>query len=210
DPPADPPAPPPAATAPEAPPPAPSPPTPPPATAPPPAPPPPAPPPAAPSTAPSAAPAAAPPKAVMDHVPRFVGISAGWAWNTVNKLPVREDGKKTQPHGLSIFTDFLWQVGGLGGGWPSWLGFLAGFLYFPGASPQRDAFVLEYGILVRHGLFPGFVLRPFVAYGLGATQAWVSDVGSRGIGHLTRLSLGTDIVLRPSVALGLELSYKII
>jgi hypothetical protein len=146
----------------------------------------------------------------MDRVPRIIGLSVGWGWNTVNKLPVAKDGSKTQPHGLSIFSDFLWQVGGLGGGWPSWLGFMAGFLYFPGSELRRDAFALEYGILVRHGLFPGHVLRPFASYGLGATQAWVTGVDSRGIGHLTRLSLGTDIVLSPSFTLSVEAAYKII
>jgi hypothetical protein len=147
---------------------------------------------------------------VLDRVPRIIGLSVGWGWNTVNKLPVARDGKKTQPHGLSIFGDFLWQVSGIGGGWPSWLGFLSGFLYFPGSSARRDAFALEYGILVKHGLFPGFILRPFAAYGLGATQAWVSEIESRGIGHLTRLSLGTDIILSPRFTLTVELAYKIV
>jgi hypothetical protein len=145
-----------------------------------------------------------------NRVPRLIGLSLGWAWNTVNKLPVARDGAKTQPHGLNIFSDFLWQVGGIGGGWPSWLGFMAGFVYFPGSDLRRDAYALEYGILVRHGLFPGHTLRPFVAYGLGATQAWVKGVESRGVGHLTRLSLGSDIVLSPHVSLSVELLYKIV
>lgn len=155
-----------------------------------------------------------PPPATVEleghHVPRILGLSAGWSWNTVNRLPVALDGKKTQPHGLSVFGDFLWQVGGIGGGWPSWIGFLAGFEYFPGSEVRRDAYALGYGILVRHGLFPGHALRPFLAYGLGATQAWVTGVESRGIGHLTRLSLGTDIVLTPRFSLSLELLYKIV
>jgi hypothetical protein len=147
---------------------------------------------------------------ILHHVPRVIGVAVGWGWNTVNKLPVSLDGAKTQPHGLSVFSDFLWQVGGIGEGWPSWLGFMAGFLYFPGSDVRRSAYALEYGILVKHGLFPGFILRPFLGYGLGATQAWVTGVESRGIGHLTRLSFGTDIVLSPTVSLSVELAYKII
>jgi hypothetical protein len=143
-------------------------------------------------------------------VPRIIGLSVGWGWNTVNKLPVNTDGSKTQPHGLSLFADFLWQVGGLAGGWPSWLGFMSGFLYFPGSAVRRDVYVLEYGLLVRHGLFRASVLRPFLAYGLGATQAWVIGVENRGIGHLTRLSLGTDIIVKPTFTLSVELAYKIV
>jgi hypothetical protein len=87
---------------------------------------------------------------------------------------------------------------------------MAGFLYFPGAEQRRETFALEYGILVKHALFPGFILRPFLAYGLGATQAWVPGVDERGIGHLTRLSLGTDFILTPTISLSVELAYKII
>jgi hypothetical protein len=169
-------------------------------------------PPLAPPPSPSAPALPAPATVELEghHVPRVIGLAVGWSWNTVNRLPVALDGKKTQPHGLSASGDFLWQVGGIGGGWPSFIGFLTGFEYFPGSDVRRDAYALGYGILVRHGLFPGNTLRPFVAYGLGATQAWVKGVESRGIGHLTRLSLGTDVVLSPRFSLSFELLYKIV
>lgn len=165
---------------------------------------------AAPASKDSPAPAAQPPVIVLPHVPRLLGVAVGWGWNAVDKLPVSLDGSKQQPHGLSVFTDFLWQVGGIGSGWPSWIGFMAGFLYFPGSEGvRRDSYVLEYGVLVKHGLFPGHLFRPFLSYGLGATQAWVTGVKSRGIGHLTRLSFGTDIILTKVVSLSLELGYKL-
>src|SRR5262249_53670682 len=131
--------------------------------------------PPAPAPAPTTKKDAEPPPVIMHRVPRMIGLSVGWGWNTVNRLPV---GEKAQPHGLSIFTDFLWQVGGIGGGWPSWIGFMAGFLIFPGNTVRKNAYVLEYGVLVKHGLFPGFILRPFLSYGLGATQAFVTGVES--------------------------------
>lgn len=151
----------------------------------------------------------APPK--LDRVPRVVGLSVGWGWNTVDKLPVSLDGTKQQPHGLSVFSDFLWQVGGLAGGWPSWLGFMAGFLYFPGEKDiRRETIALEYGILVRHTVLPFSIVRPILAYGLGAVQAWVPGVEDRSIGHLTRLSVGADVVLNPDISLSFEVVYKII
>jgi hypothetical protein len=147
---------------------------------------------------------------VRRRVPRSIGLWLGWGWNAVNYLPLREDGAKTKPHGASFVFDYGWQVGGLRpGGWPTYVGFLLGTTYYPGASDRRNALTLEYGILVRHHLAPRWKVHPFVAYGLGAIQAFVFGVEGRGIGHLTRLSVGVEGKVSQKVRLALELIYKI-
>lgn len=147
---------------------------------------------------------------VRRRVPRSIGVWLGWGWNAVNYLPLREDGAKAKPHGASFLFDYGWQVGGLRPrGWPSYVGFLAGTTFYPGAGDRRNALTIEYGLLVRHHLAPQWKVHPFLAYGLGAIQAFVFGVEGRGIGHLTRLSVGLEGKVSPKVRLALELIYKI-
>ena len=63
-------------------------------------------------------------------------------------------------------------------------------------------------LFAKHTIFPGRRFRPFLAYGLGAIQVWVRELGGRGIGHVTRLSLGLDTKLSERVALEFDLSYQ--
>lgn len=162
----------------------------------------------------SPAPDAAPPPSdgvyVRKRVPRSIGLWLGWGWNPVNYLPLRADGAKVQPHGASLVFDYGWQVGGLKpGGWPTYVGFLLGATFYPGASDRRHALTLEYGLLVRHHLAPKWKVHPFLAYGLGAIQAFVFGLEGRGIGHLTRLSVGVEGSVSKKVRLAFELIYKI-
>ena len=161
---------------------------------------------------PSASPAATGPSGplVRRRAPRSIGLWAGYAWNPVNYLPMRADGKLVKPHGASLLFDYGWQVGGLQpGGWPTYVGFLAGVNYYPGADERRHLMTIEYGLLVRHHLAPRWKVHPFLAYGLGAIQAFVFGVHGRGIGHLTRLSVGLEGSVTPKVRLALELIYKL-
>ena len=147
---------------------------------------------------------------VRRRTPRSIGLWLGWAWNPVNYLPMRSDGAAAKPHGASFVFDYGWQVGGLRpGGWPTYVGFILGTTYYPGMAGTRSALTLEYGLLVRHHLKPEWKVHPFLAYGLGAIQAWVFNVDGRGIGHLTRLSVGLEGKVSQKVRLGFELIYKI-
>jgi hypothetical protein len=162
------------------------------------------------SPAPAAAPATGDGVFVRRRVPRTIGLWLGWGWNPVNHLPLREDGAKVMPHGASLVFDYGWQVGGLRpGGWPTYVGFLAGATYYPGASDRRHALTLEYGILVRHHLATHWKVHPFLGYGLGAIQAFVFGLEGRGIGHLTRLSVGIEGNVSPRTRLAFEVIYKI-
>jgi hypothetical protein len=136
-------------------------------------------------------------------------LAVGWVFNPINDLPLNESGRTVRPHGTALYGDFLWQVGGIEAGWPSYIGFITQFAWYPGEGRRRTALTLEYGVLVKHYLFPQRIVRPFVAYGLGATQAWVLEVAGRGIGHMTRLSLGLDTAVSRSVALSFEAAYRI-
>lgn len=147
---------------------------------------------------------------VRRRTPRSLGLWLGWAWNPVNYLPMRSDELRVKPHGASLVFDYGWQVGGLRpGGWPTYVGFILGTSFYPGSAERRHALTLEYGILVRHHLAPKLKVHPFLAYGLGAIQAFVFGVEGRGIGHLTRLSVGIEGRASDKVRLALELIYKI-
>jgi hypothetical protein len=145
----------------------------------------------------------------MRTVPRSLGLAAGWVFSPISELPISPSGRTVHPHGAALYGDFLWQVGGIDEGWPSYIGFLTQFSFYPAGGQRRHALSLEYGILVKHFVFPQRVVRPFVTYGLGATQVWVLDVRSRGIGHLTRLSLGLDMAVSRKVSLSVEMAYRI-
>ena len=147
---------------------------------------------------------------VRRRTPRSLGLWLGYAWNPVNKLPLRADGEPVRPHGMTLALDYLWQVGGLQpGGWPAYVGFLAGFNYFPGSGEQRHALVIEYGIVVRHTLAAHLKVYPYLGYGLGAVQALVFGATGRGIGHLTRLAIGFEGRVGKKVRLAFEVNYKI-
>lgn len=153
-------------------------------------------------------PPSAPP---MKHVPRAFGLAAGWAYTPSNSLPLSPAGYPAlTPMGVSIDARFGWQVSGLQRGWPVWVGFMSSFFYYSAGNNLNDALGLDYGIFVKHALFPGPRVRLFLAYGLGAAQVWVRNVGGRGIGHVTRLSAGIDVHLRRSVHLSLEFAYKFV
>lgn len=144
------------------------------------------------------------------RAPRSLGLWLGYGWVPVNYLPLRADGERVRPHGMTLALDYLWQVGGLQpGGWPAYVGFLLGFNYLPGGSEQRHALTLEYGIVVRHTLATHLKVYPYLGYGLGAVQAFVFGAEGRGIGHLTRLALGFEGRVRERVRLAFEVNYKI-
>lgn len=147
---------------------------------------------------------------VRRRAPRSIGVWVGYAWNPVNYLPMRADGKQVKPHGASFLFDYGWQVGGLQpGGWPTYVGFLAGLNFYPGADERRHLLTIEYGLLVRHHLAPKLKVHPFFAYGLGAIQAFVIGVDGRGIGHLTRLSVGFEGKVSERTRLAFEIIYKL-
>lgn len=144
------------------------------------------------------------------RTPRSLGLWLGYAWLPVDKLPLREDGTQVRAHGASLVLDYLWQVGGLQpGGWPAYVGFIAGFNYFPGHAEQRHALAIEYGIIVRHTLAAHLKVYPYLGYGLGAVQALVFGANGRGIGHLTRLAIGFEGKVAKKVRLAFEVVYKI-
>ncbi len=144
------------------------------------------------------------------RAPRSLGLWLGYGWSPVNYLPLRADGERVRPHGMTLALDYLWQVGGLQpGGWPAYVGFLLGFNYLPGVSGQRHALTIEYGIVVRHTLATHLKVYPYLGYGLGAVQALVFGAEGRGIGHLTRLSIGFEGRVRQRVRLAFEVNYKI-
>jgi hypothetical protein len=125
------------------------------------------------------------------------------------KLPLHDSGEMQRPMGLAVEARHLWQVRGLDGSTPAWLGFGASFLANVG-SASRNSFLLDYGIFVRHALFPRARARPFVGYGLGATQVFVQEVAGRGIGHLTLLTIGTDVHVREMLHVTVELGYRFV
>jgi hypothetical protein len=162
-----------------------------------------------PQSAPVAAPA--PPPAVgIRHVPRAGSITVGWTYTPSNNLPLTSYTNVYTPSGVDIDGRFGWQVGGLSSGWPAWIGFMGGFFYYVGDQGISDSYGVDYGLFVKHVLFPGQRMRLFVSYGLGVAQVWVKDVGGRGIGHVTRLSAGLDTRLTDKVHLTFEVAYKFI
>jgi hypothetical protein len=109
--------------------------------------------------------------------------------------------------GLRLDWKAGWQVGGFQSGWGSYVGFFAGFFYHFGGE-LADSLGINYGIFAKHTLFPSLRVRPFLAYGLGATQVWVRELEGRGIGHVTRLSAGLDTKVSERLAIEFELAYQ--
>ena len=159
-----------------------------------------------------AAPAApaAKPSAPRKHVPRAGSIAVGWTYTPSNSLPLSTVTNVFTPSGVNVDARFGWQIGGIDAGWPSWIGFMAGFFYYAGDSAVSDSLGLDYGLFLKHGLFPGRRVRLFISYGLGAAQVWVKGLPGHGIGHVTRLSAGFDTRLTPHVHLTVEFAYKFI
>ena len=158
---------------------------------------------------PPQAPTATPAPTMMRHAPRVMSITAGYAYNPLSYLPLSAstpDGKYRN-HGLRIDWKAGWQVGGFQSGWGSYVGFFAGFFYNFGQE-VADNLGLNYGIFAKHNIFPGRRWRPYLAYGLGAIQVWVREREGRGIGHVTRLSVGLDAKVSERVALEFDASYQ--
>lgn len=161
------------------------------------------------SVPPAPAPPVKPP-APRKHVPRAGGITIGWTYTPSNNLPLSTLTNVYTPSGVDVDARFGWQIGGIEAGWPSWIGFMAGFFYYVGDSAVSDSLGLDYGIFLKHGLFPGRRVRLFISYGLGAAQVWVKGLDGHGIGHVTRLSAGFDTRLSTHVHLTVEFAYKFI
>jgi hypothetical protein len=164
--------------------------------------------PSAPPVPPSApVPAAEPP---LRRAPLGGGLTIGWTYTPSNNLPLSTMTNVYTPSGIDLDARFGWQIAGLHGGWPSWVGFMAGFFYYVGDQGISDSLGIDYGIFLKHVLFPGERMRLFIGYGLGAAQVWVKGLGGHGIGHDTRLSAGVEIKLSPKVNLTFEFAYKFI
>jgi hypothetical protein len=143
-----------------------------------------------------------------DHAPRAYAVTLGGNYVFLSKLPLVE-GKSTgggHPAGMQLGGRFGWQVRGLRGGAPSTIGFESDLMYLPGRDGARDTYGLLYGVFAKHS-FTHWRARPFFSYGLGASQIWVSDVGGRGIGHVTRLSFGVDIRVAERIHVPVALMY---
>jgi hypothetical protein len=134
----------------------------------------------------------------------------GWTYTPSNSLPLSTAASVLTPMGVDIDGRFGWQVGGIGSGWPAWVGFMAGFFYYVGNQGISDSFGIDYGIFAKHSLFPGPRIRLFVGYGLGVAQVWVKDLDGRGIGHVTRLSAGMDTKISEKVHFTVEFAYKFV
>lgn len=158
----------------------------------------------------AAAPPPSKPPAPRKHVPRAGGIAVGWTYTPSNNLPLSTQTNVFTPSGVNVDARFGWQIGGIDAGWPSWIGFMAGFFYYAGDSAVSNSLGLDYGLFLKHGLFPGRRVRLFISYGLGAAQVWVSGLPGHGIGHVTRLSAGFDTRLSAHVHLSVEFAYKFI
>ncbi len=168
--------------------------------------------PAPPSTLDSAAQPPPPSKPISGFdfiVPRAFGLTAGWSYTPTNHLPLSADPHALTPQGVNVDAALMWKVRGLDGiRWPAWVGFMLGFFYYFGSSDIKDSVGFDYGIYVKHSVFPGHRLRLFVGYGLGAAQVWIRGIDGRGIGAFTRLSAGTDIHLTRWLQMTVEFSYR--
>jgi hypothetical protein len=173
-----------------------------------------APPPAAAPTTEPAAPAPPPgppsePALREFFIPKALSLTAGWSYTPTNRLPISPTNTQLTPQGVNVDAALMWQVRGFGGDrWPAWIGFMAGFLYYVGGHGLADSVGLNYGIFVKHALFPGRRARFWAGYGLGAAQIWVRELDGHGAGHYTRLSLGADTQLWRRLHLTVEFSYR--
>jgi hypothetical protein len=148
--------------------------------------------------------------APMDRVPRLYSLTAGYAFTPKNDLPLSASDETFRPMGLAVEGRYGWQVSGLSGQRaPAWLGISTSFFAHTRGAP-RSSLGVDYGLFVRHAVFPGPRVRGFFAYGLGASQNFVRGVGGRGIGHMTALSIGADIRLAGDLHATVEIAYRFI
>lgn len=155
------------------------------------------------------APVAPPPSSLSYVVPKALSLTVGWSYTPTNSLPLSATAPALTPQGVNIDAGFLWQVRGFDGiHWPAWVGFMTGFFYYVGGNGISDSLGLDYGIFVKHALFPGRRARLFVGYGLGAAQVWIRDVEGRGIGAYERLSIGADTHIYRFLHATIEFSYR--
>jgi hypothetical protein len=143
------------------------------------------------------------------HAPRAYSLTLGYAYTPKNALPLSAIEDTYRPMGLAVELRYGWQVGGLDGSAPAWIGFGTSFFAHTRGSP-RTSLGVDYGLFVRHAVFPGPRVRAFFGYGLGAAQVFVRGVDGRGIGHLTALSLGVDVRVAEERHVTLELSYRFV
>ena len=170
---------------------------------------------ASPGAAQSASPAPSAPAAnasptpapAADHAPRVYGLSVGASYLFSSRLPLSENGREPHMFGVQLGTRLGWQVRGLTGGDPASVGFELDFLAQPSAQ-VRDSYAMIYGVFAKHAFLSRLRAHPFISYGLGAAQVWVSEVDGRGIGHATRLTFGVDSGLRERLQLSVALSYQ--
>lgn len=150
-----------------------------------------------------------PPPKPMWTVPKALFLTVGWSYTTSNSLPLSTMATVLTPQGVNLDGGFLWQVRGFDGvRWPAWVGFMTGFFYYVGATGINDSLGLDYGILVKHALFPQPRIRMYLAYGLGAAMVWIRDVDGRGLGGFERLSIGADIHAVKWLHVNFEVSYR--
>ncbi len=145
----------------------------------------------------------------FDVVPKSASLHIGWLYSYDNGLPNGYDATATsRPQAGEVMAGYLWQVGGLKDGWPSWIGFYLGWAEFPEQRLSVRTGVLEYGLRVKHALFPGARSRPFLTYGLGTTQVWVDGFDGRDITHQTRVGVGVDISMGESLQFTCEIEWR--
>jgi hypothetical protein len=85
---------------------------------------------------------------------------------------------------------------------------MTGFFYYFGQTGINDLFGLDYGIFVKHAVFPGRRARLFLGYGLGAAQVFIRGIEGRGIGAFERLSIGADTHIWRWLHATIEFSYR--
>lgn len=134
-----------------------------------------------------------------------ISVAASYLFS--NRLPLGASGRGPHLFGVQAGTRLGWQVRGFNGGDPASVGFELDFLAQPSSS-VRDSYAMIYGVFAKHAFLSRLRAHPFMSYGLGAAQVWVSEVDGRGIGHATRLALGVDIRLRERLQLSLALAYQ--
>lgn len=143
------------------------------------------------------------------RAPRLYALTLGYAFTPKNDLPLATDDGTHRPMGLAVEARYGWQVGGLDGSRPSWVGFQTSFFAHTRGAP-RTSLGFDYGIFARHALLARASVRPFLAYGLGASQVFVRGVSGRGISHLTALSAGVDVATGGAVHVTIELAYRFV
>lgn len=149
----------------------------------------------------------APPAPKIDHAPRVYALSVGASYLFSSRLPLSDNGREPHMFGVQAGGRLGWQVRGLSGGDPASVGFELDFLAQP-SGQVRDSYAMIYGVFAKHAFLSRLRTHPFISYGLGAAQVWVSEVDGRGIGHATRLTFGVDIGLGERLQLSVALSYQ--